>query len=200
MKAKEILLDFTPLLDVALILLFFFLLFSTFEIEEAKAQLEEQVKIVEEQEAAAEARMDQADAKYAEAEVLVNQLEEALEIVRNSDSRRASNTEALIDFNRSMNIKILLAVEVGNASVTVVHGEEILGTTTPNGDLAGIICSALQAANHDKDDTILCEFIYDGSQPGTTAAYRKIHEKLMYVKGTYHYFYYSETDMSVGKD
>ena len=35
MKVREIILDFTSLLDVIMIILFFFILFSTFEIETA---------------------------------------------------------------------------------------------------------------------------------------------------------------------
>ena len=193
MKRKDVVLDFTPLLDVTLILLFFFLLFSTFEVEAAKVKLNNQVE-------AAEKQMQEANSKYEEANALAEQLKEDLEIVENASNRQASNIEALLEFNRGANVKLILSMKDGNASVKISQGDTIIATTTPDGDLAGIICTALKNAGYTENDTVLCEFILNGSEPGTAIAYRKIKQNLMYVKADFNYFYYSETDISIGED
>ncbi|MBR2936875.1 MAG: biopolymer transporter ExbD [Oscillospiraceae bacterium] len=186
MKRKDVLLDFTPLLDVTLILLFFFLLFSTFEVEEAKIKLNNQIEAAEQQ--------------MQEANSLAEQLKEDLEIVENASNRQASNIEALLEFNRSANVKLILSMKGGNATVKISQGDTIIATTTPDGDLAGIICTALKNAGYTENDTVLCEFILNGSEPGTKIAYQKIKQNLMYVKADFNYFYYSETDISIGED
>ena len=112
MKRKDVVLDFTPLLDVTLILLFFFLLFSTFEVESAKAELNNQVE-------AAEKQMQEANSKYEEANALAEQLKEDLEIVENASNRQASNIEALLEFNRGANVKLILSMKDGNATVKI---------------------------------------------------------------------------------
>lgn len=200
MKRKDILLDFTPLLDVTMILLFFFLLFSTFEMEEAKMQLDIQIEAAQEQLAAAEDRMEEANSKYAEADALTEQLKEDLAIVESASGRQASNIEALMEFNRGANIKLILSMTEDGAILKIFHGEALISTTTPDGDLAGIICSVLKESGYTEQDTVLCEFILDGSEAGTATAYRKIKQNLMYVKGEFNYFYYSETDISMGED
>ena len=200
MKRKDVLLDFTPLLDVTLILLFFFLLFSTFEMEEAKMQLDAQIEAAQEQYAEAENRMEEANAKYAEADALTEQLREDLTIIESASERQASNVEALLEFNRGANIKLILSMNDDGAVLRVFQGETLITTTTPDGDLAGIICAALKESGYTEQDTVLCEFILDGSEAGTATAYRKIKQNLMYVKGEFNYFYYSETDISMGED
>ena len=193
MKRKEVLLDFTPLLDVTLILLFFFLLFSTFEVEEAKIKLNNQIE-------AAEKQTQEANSKYAEANALAEQLAEDLEIVENASNHQASNIAALLEFNRSANVKLILSMQDGSATIKISQGDTIIATTTPDGDLAGIICTALKDVGYTEDDTVLCEFILNGSEAGTATAHRKIKQNLMYVKAEFNYFYYSETDISIGED
>ena len=200
MKRKDILLDFTPLLDVTMILLFFFLLFSTFEMEEAKLRLDTQIEAAQEQLAEAEDRMEEANAKYMEADSLTEQLKEDLAIVEKASGRQVSNIEALLEFNRGANIKLILSMANGDASLRVFQGDTLIITTTPDGDLAGVICNALKEAGYSETDTVLCEFILDGSEAGTATAYRKIKQNLMYVKGEFNYCYYSETDVSMGED
>lgn len=198
MKRRDVLLDFTPLLDVTLILLFFFLLFSTFEVEEAKSKLDTQLQAAQEQQAAAQAQLDLANAKYEQANALTQQLEKDLAIVENASGRQASNVEALMEFNRGTNMKLILTVRENGPILRVFRGDTQIATLSPDGDLAGVICASLKEAGYTAEDTVLCEFILDGSEPGTAAAYRKIKQQLMYVKGEFNYFYYSETDISMG--
>ena len=200
MKRRDVFLDFTPLLDVTLILLFFFLLFSTFEMEEAKIQLDTQIEAAQEQMAEAESRMEEANSRFSEAEDLVGQLKEDLAIVESASNRQASNIEALLEFNRGANIKLILSMNNGSATIRIIRGDTLIQTATPDDNLVDIICSVLKEMGYTEEDTVLCEFILDGSEPGTATAYRKIKEHLLYTKGEYHYFYYSETDISIGDD
>lgn len=162
-------------------------------------QLNTQIEAAQEQLAAAEDRMEEANSKYAEADALTEQLKEDLAIVENASDRQASNIEALMEFNRGTNIKLILSMNDDGAILRVFQGDTLLTTTTPDGDLAGIICAALKESGYTEKDTVLCEFILDGSEAGTATAYRKIKQNLMYVKGEFNYFYYSETDISMGE-
>lgn len=197
MKIREVLLDFTPLLDVTLILLFFFLLFTTFEVEEAKATLEAQTTIVEEQQAEAAHRLDQAKAKFAEADALTLQLEDALEIAKNANNRDAANASAIIAFNQGQNLKLILSDNNGVLVLKYINGEDCLGETMIGDDLLSITQEILSSAGYKKDDTILCEFVFDGSMPGTNTAYRKIAKVFEYIKKEYPSCYISETDICI---
>ena len=62
------------------------------------------------------------------------------------------------------------------------------------------LLQAIQAAGYAVEDTILCDFIFDGLLPGTASAYRTIKKGLNLVEKEYPFLYYSETDLSVGED
>lgn len=200
MKIKDIILDFTPLLDITLILLFFFILFSNVDIAESKARLDSQMESIQEQQKAVDDRMNQADAMFEEADALKAQSEADLAIIADASNRQLSNLEALITFNRGANIKLILSMNNGEANIKIFQGKDLIANASPHGDLAGIICAALKETGYTEEDTVLCEFVLDGSEAGTATAYREIKQNLLYVKGAYKYFYYSETDISMGEE
>ena len=190
MGKKDIILDFTSLLDVILIILFFFILFSHLEIENNRATVE--VQIAEAQELA-----DKANSKMQEAENLAEQLYEEIEFIRQSDARRADNAEAMLEFARSQNVKMILSMRDGYWELNVSSNDEIFARIPSRSDVGTEIVSALKDAGYTPEDTLFCEFILDGSKAGTASAYRTIDNAIKFVRSIYSNLYYSETDISI---
>ena len=186
MKTKEIFLDFTSLLDVVLIILFFFILFGTLEIEEKQAALEEQTA--------------KANEIIDENNKLRDTLRDELDFVRKTDSRQGANADALLEFSHGQNIKLMLKMSPSGWELCVFRGEEVLDTVPQTSDLSQKLIDIMKASEIMPDSTILCEFVLDGSKPGTAAAYREITQALQEVKKTYKFFFYSETDTSILED
>ena len=66
--------------------------------------------------------------------------------------------------------------------------------------LAGVTDSAyrsiLSEMRYQKEDTVLCEFLYEGEKPGSRAAYQTVQNALKALKADYPHLYISETDIS----
>ena len=58
---------------------------------------------------------------------------------------------------------------------------------------------AFEDAGLTNDNTILCDFVYNGEIPGTHAAYKKVKNGLAAVQHDYNFLYISETDLSIGE-
>ena len=193
MRRREIFLDFTSLLDVVLIILFFFILFSHMEIVENKAFVEAQME-------EAEAITERANDKMQEAEAMVEQLEEELDRLRQSSSRRAENAEAMMEYDRGHNIKMLLKQNEGAWCLNIVQKEELVESIPTNSDVAQGILLVLNDLGYEPADTIICEFIFDGSLGGTNAAHGATSDAIATVRKTYTNLYCSETDTSIGEE
>lgn len=192
MKKREIILDFTSLLDVTLIIIFFFVIFSHFDSEDKKAQTEN--KIAELQTA-----IEEAEDREATADKLISQLEKDLEIVRNSSERRAENVEEMLAYAQSGNIKALLIMQENNWIIRIISQESVISEIDFQDDIGTELSKAIEKAGYKKEDTIFCDFVFDGSLPGTASAYRSITKGFDMVKKEYQYLYYSETDLSIGE-
>ena len=96
MKKKDILLDFTSLLDVTLILIFFFVIFSHFDNVQSTAQIEDK-------ESKLESQINDAAERESQAQELKEQLEYEIGIVQDADDRAKDNVEETegIDFKTS---------------------------------------------------------------------------------------------------
>lgn len=186
MKIRDIVLDFTPLLDITLILLFFFLLFSHLETEQAQSALD--------------AQLAKAEAELVQAQELSQQLEEEIALAQSAGGRQGSNIESMLSFNRSENIKLILHMEDAGRELKILSGETLLDTVSVQGDVAAALCDALREAGYKPEDTVLCEFLLDGAQPGTAAAYRAVSHALLVTKGEFPFLYDSETDISIGRE
>jgi len=186
MKIRDIVLDFTPLLDITLILLFFFILFGHLETEQAKSALD--------------AQMEKAEAEIVQAQELSQQLEEEIALAESAGGRQGNNIQSMLSFNRSENIKLILHMEDVGRELKIFSGEKQLAAVSVQGDVASALCDALREAGYRAEDTVLCEFLLDGAQPGTAAAYRAVSHALLVTKGEFPFLYDSETDISIGKE
>ncbi len=192
-KKRDIFLDFTSLLDVTLILIFFFVIFSHMEDAENAQKTEDKLAELE------SALMD-AEEREEAAAGLEELLKSELEIVRGEDERGADNLESMLEFAKGGNIKMLLVMDGAKWSIKVSQGDEVLTKITNDEELEARLLQTLKDAGYTSEDTLLCEFIFNGSEAGTASAYRKIQNALTGVKGTFAYLYCSETDLSVGEE
>ena len=193
MKKRDIILDFTSLLDITLIVIFFFVLFSHLDSEEKKAITEAKVKELA-------TAIEKADAREANAEELVKQLEQEIQIVREADERQAANVEGLLSYRKSGNIKMILIMQENGWLVRVQSKQSVVAELDAHAQIGEQLIAAIQAAGYDVEDTILCDFIFDGLLPGTASAYRTITKGLHFVEKEYPFLYYSETDLSIGEE
>ena len=192
MKKRDIFLDFTSLLDVTLIIIFFFVLFSHLESEENKALTEEKTAQLQEQIEIAEAREE-------EASELISQLTQQIEIVKDSDERQAENMEAMLEFVTGKNLKLVLDLGETERVIRVDKDNKVIAEININGDVTTELLKAMELAGYTKEDTIFCDIVYDGLSNGSNKAYKTIMAALDDVKSTYPNMYYSVTNISNGK-
>lgn len=193
MKKRDLLLDFTTLLDVTLIIIFFFVLFSHLDSENNKERTE--IKLNE-----LEIAIQQAEKKESKADNLIAQLEKEIQFVNDYDERQASNIEEMIQYGKSGNVKLFLDLQESGWVTRVVCKKEVVAEIKSNANIGKEITTAIQNAGYNTNATIFCDFIFDGSLPGTASAYLMTKNGLEEVKKTYAFLYYSETDLSIGED
>ena len=193
MKKKDILLDFTSLLDVTLILIFFFVIFSHFDNVQSTAQIEDK-------ESQLQSQINDAAERESQAQELKEQLEYEIGIVQNADDRAKDNVEEILEFTKGTNLKLILEMQDGKWTLVVSSKNEVISRIAAGDDVEARLADALESSDYAYGDTILCDFVYNGSQAGTVSAYRKITKAMEAVQEEYKYLYYSETDLSVGEE
>lgn len=205
MNKREIILDFTSLLDVIMIILFFFILFSHLETEEAKIAFQTAQQNAAQREEEAQQKLEDADKLLEEAGRKEQQAEEKLNEADLAGERQGENVDGIIEFSRNLNIKVKLKMISGssNWSLLVYKGEQQIAEI-PKGNInimAGAFLNALSDMGCNKDDTLLCVYVYDAAQAGTASADRDIQRMFDEVKGQYKHFFFSELDTSLfGED
>lgn len=181
MKLREIILDFTSLLDVIMIILFFFVLYSTIDTENAanKAKEAEQTYnhlIVEQQEINEEAQKD-------------------LERIKAADENAAANQTALNAFDKGefFTFRLDVAEQSGNWTLKVFWGRKQLGEvfSQETDDIKSAVREILEKSGFTTEDTYLCILSYDGQQYGTAQAFRKIDEAIEDIQREYPNLYFS---------
>lgn len=203
MNKREIILDFTSLLDVIMIILFFFILFSHIEtinaIEEKEKMQAEHSQIIEE----AEQIKSEAEELLADAEIKNKQAEELLAEVRQSDSRTAYNIKGIDEFSRGLNLRINLNMNGGSGwELDVFCGDDFLDSiqkSTPE-IMKQSFADIIRETGYTDEDTILCVFTFNANESGTRSAYRTTAEMFELFKADYQHFFCSEADISIEKE
>lgn len=183
MRRKDILLDFTSLVDIVLIMLFFFILFSHLDVENVRAELEEQLAAAQRAELAADEARDA--------------LEADRRVLREAAPDVAAVSDALISFVRGTNLRLVLRTEGRSWTIEALAGDESLAVVAPEDNASAKLLAALADAGFTEDDVLLCVFVYEGDQPGTYAAYRVARTALAALNAAYPRLYVSETDISI---
>ncbi|WP_164170186.1 hypothetical protein [Ruminococcus flavefaciens] len=186
MKAREIILDFTSLLDVIMIMLFFFVLYSTIDtknaINDAKLAEQNYNNLIEEQREINE----QAARELARAEM--------------ADKNAAANQEALNAFEKGEFFQLDLDVidNSDNWTLTISYGDKELDTikSSQANDLKDLIESQISKSGFSKDDTFICQLYYDGNQNGTAKVFKVINEAIDSIHREYTCLYFNPQNKS----
>lgn len=201
MNKREIILDFTSLLDVIMIILFFFIIFSHLETEDAKLASQAAQQNAIEREEQAEQKLEEADRLLEEAERKEQQATEKLNEADLAGKRQGENVEGIVEFSRNLNIRVYLKMTDSGSSwsLLVCKGEQQIAEIPKDkvNIMAQTFVNALSDIGCEKDDTLLCVYVYDAAQAGTASADRDVQRVFDAVKGQYQHFFYSELDTSL---
>ena len=116
MNKRQIILDFISLLDVIMIILFFFIMFASLKTNEA-LETQEALEAQQEQlQAEYEALKKEAEEKSTEADKALAEYQEALSRLENSGESAAQNIAAMHKFDQSMNLKIYMKMDSQNTN------------------------------------------------------------------------------------
>ncbi len=217
MKIKELLLDFTPLLDVIMIILFFFILNyhnQTVELQsKANSELSEAASLSSELDSQIQANEQEMETWREEATAQMQQWEnefnEKMEMLENSDEEAASAIQALLDFQSGASIEINLAViDEENWSINIKSGDHSIGAI-PLGDKYNInsfkkdqeqrnkaaiqisqdIIDIFESNGLETDNTIIGTFLYDGNTNWAYYPKNILLEAIAKVRKKYNRFY-----------
>ena len=163
MKNKGIAIELTALLDVILIMLFWVMMNMETETDRVRADAAETV-------AAKQAEFDRMTAEMqTELDTVKAQYERFLD--ENAEDLAVANQKALDEFAEGRMITLNLTYDaVGKLFILDETGElahTLLGTEE---EIAGSISDVIEESGLDKNDVILCAFVYDGSR----ALYRDV--------------------------
>lgn len=192
MKRRDVILDFTSLLDVTLIVIFFFVIFSNLDSQANKARTDAKVQELE-------SAVQQAENREANAKELEEQLQQEIETVKESNRRWGLNTSEILAFENSKNAKVILDIEPGSWSARIICNGKLIETVRKGDSFNEKLKQALAEAGYTNNDTILCDFVFDGAESGSYSAYKMIDDGLKAAQDDYKYLYVSETDLSIGE-
>ena len=133
MKKRDVILDFTSLLDVTLIVIFFFVLFSHLDSEENKTRTDAKMQELE-------IAIQEAEDREEKASALGEQLENEISIVKEYSDRQGSNVSEILEFNRSENVKMILDMTSENWSVRVIKGDSVISTVVKKSTILSYNC------------------------------------------------------------
>lgn len=203
MKKRQINLDFTSLLDVIMIILFFFIIFSSLETDSLKKDLEDKQQQVSAELEEAKAKNNKADELLGEAQKKNEQADKRLEEANSAVDRSGDNADAIMDFSENKNLKLRLDMNGENGwTLKFAKGEEIV-KEIPKADISVMtdeVRELFKEQGYKADNTILIEFSYDATENGTTSAYLDTMKIINTLKNEYEHLFYSETDVSVFRE
>lgn len=192
MKRHKISLDFTALLDITMIILFFFLINFKFSSDEVKAEAAAQIE-----EAAAQSEQLEADRRQFEEEKAEwqKEAEREMEKLREADKNAADNTEALMNFQKGVIFKIDLSMRNRDDwDITVMNGSTVIGEVSSENcrDLKNEMITILDNNGFKKDDVIIAVFMYDLHDNGSGHIPEDFLPQIKDVSGVYEKFYCAE--------
>lgn len=193
MSKRKIDLDFSSLVDIALIVIFVFAIFGRMNSAEQEARAEAKIDALEVSVAEAEEREAYSEKKR-------QQSEEELRAMRDSAERYMETAEGVLEYVKGGNAKLILQMQESGWKVRLISKDTVVAEIDSKADMGKELIMGFQAMGYDTGNTVFCDFVFDGSLPGSAAAYRKITKGLEVVLEQYEFLYYSETDVSVGKE
>lgn len=196
MKLREIILDFTSLLDVIMIILFWFIL--NYQTETTKIR----EKAAAAEAAAAEAQII-AEEREEEAAVRLQTAEDELDALASIDARQASIQRAIRDFRQGKSLHLKLISDQYHWYVTVTAGEDTeLGRIYSEDEkqFGAKLNEMLADAGFAPDATVFCILSYDSTEPGSYDAYNSVQKQIRNIQLGNNQFSCTEIDRAVPEE
>lgn len=195
MMKRKISLDFTSLLDITMIILFFFLINFKFSVDDIKAEANGQMEA-----AALQSERLEADKQKLEEEKedWRRQADAELEKIREADEKAADNAEALLNFKNGDIINIDFDInDRYQWEMTVSRGEAVLGviSSSDEADIKDEIVTLLNRERFNKDDVIIGVFKYNKKSYGSRFA-ENIFKEVKEVEYNFTNFYLAKSAYS----
>jgi len=200
MKIKELILDFTPLLDITMILLFWFILSSHDQAVTIQQEADEKTA---EASSLSQELEEQIELSRQEMEEWRIEAQQELDIIREADSDAADNMQALLDHLEGKSIVMDLEIQsAADWRLSVRSGDTVLGTagsengmsiTAPgtHNELSKEIVSILKGSGADPSQSMICTVLYDGDSLYSGRAKAALESALTDVRRTYKKMYCS---------
>lgn len=190
MKIREVILDFTSLLDVVMIILFFFILYTTFDVE----------KEAEKAKAAEASYTEMMEQNEKEQQEWQERASEEWERILSADANAAKNQQALNAYDSGNGITFNLQdVQKGDKwALSVLSGNKRIGSISSDEsrDLRSRIKELLEKAGYDKDDVIIATLTFDGNDYGTESAVPVIENAIIGIQREYKDLYFTTINTS----
>ena len=190
MKIREVILDFTSLLDVVMIILFFFILYTTFDVE----------KEAEKAKAAEASYTEMKVQNEKEQQEWQERASEEWERILSADANAAKNQQALNAYDSGKGITFNLQdVQKGDKwTLSVLSGNKRIGSISSDEsrDLRSRIKELLEKAGYDNDDVIIATLTFDGNDYGTESAVPVIENAIIGIQREYKDLYFTTINTS----
>ncbi|MBP5379852.1 MAG: hypothetical protein J6Y64_09975 [Ruminococcus sp.] len=190
MKLREIILDFTSLLDVVMIILFFFVLYTSFDVEDisekAKAAETSYNEMIEENEKEQQEWREKASREW--------------ERILSADANAANNQQALSAYNDGAGVYFNLHnVEKSDVwSLSVLKGNKKIGEISSDDAryLKEKLRESLDSAGYSSGDVVIGTLTYDGSAYGTEKAVPIVENAIRDIQREYKSLYFTAINIS----
>ena len=190
MKVREIILDFTSLLDVVMIILFFFVLYSSLDAENAA----EKAKAAE----ASYTEMQEQNEK--EQQEWREKADEEWDRILSADANAGKNQQALSAYNEGKGITFNLhEVEKGDVwTLSVLADGKRIGKISSDDarQLRGKLKEMLEKAGYGTEDVVIATLTFNGNDYGTEAAVPKVENAVMGIQREYKNLYFTTINIS----
>lgn len=196
MKLREIILDFTSLLDVIMIILFWFIL--NYQSETTKIRDQAQAA----QQAAAEAQVV-AEEQQAKAEQMKQDASNELAMLDAYSHNQASIMQEVFEFGNGHNLNLTLRSTRHSWELTVKCGTDEYLATLDDRDadhVAASLQEILADIGYEPNDVVFCVFAYNSDDAGSSEAYDQITSQLQLIQKVNNRFFYTEIDYRLSEE
>ena len=190
-KSKGIVIELTALLDVIMIMLFWVMMSVKDSSEQAKAEADSRVSVVERQLADTQ---DELDSVRAETDA---EIARVWEIAENVDKKAADTQKALHGYEQGMLVTLNIKYDTDGMLYVSNYAEQLgKASISSEDDMYELIISALQKAGLKEDDIILCALVYD-SKNSLYKHVKNVKAAVERVRSVYKSFYCTYIDTSI---
>ena len=190
-KSKGIVIELTALLDVIMIMLFWVMMSVKDSSEQAKAEADSRVSVVERQLADTQ---DELDSVRAETDA---EIARVWEIAENVDKKAADTQKALHGYEQGMLVTLNIKYDTDGMLYVSNYAEQLgKASISSEDDMYELIISALQKAGLKEDDIILCALVYD-SKNSLYKHVKNVKAAVERVRNVYKSFYCTYIDTSI---